>query len=193
MADDGTKTVLVPVGNGSEEMEAVILIDVLRRAGADVTVASVESDLEVVCSRKVKLVADKLIGDVANDKFDLIALPGGMPGAERLRDNMQLDALLQQQAMSGSLCSAMCAAPAVVLESKGLLAGRKATAHPAFVDTLTDPSDAEKRVVVDGNLVTSRGPGTAIEFALQLVKQLYGEEKAKDVAGPMVTHDISYA
>lgn len=182
----GRKTVLVPVGNGTEEMEAVTIIDVLRRAGADVTVASVESQLQVTCSRDVKLVADKLIGEAKQQEYDLIALPGGAPGAEALKRSTELTELLKQQASADKLHAAICASPAVVLESQGLLKGRKATAHPAFVDKLSDQSAAEQRVVVDGKLVTSRGPGTAIEFALELVRQLYGEEKQKEVAKPMV-------
>lgn len=181
------KRVLVPIGTGSEEMEAVIVIDVLRRAGADVTVASVEpSSLEITCSRGVKILADKLIDDCTAEHFDLIALPGGMPGAERLRDSQPLIGLLDKQAAAGKPHAAICATPAVALEPHGFLKGKKATAHPAFTQTLSDDSHADKRVVADGVLTTSRGPGTAFEFALALVKQLYGEEKMVEVAGPMV-------
>lgn len=183
-----TKTVLVPIAHGSEEMEAVITIDVLRRAGADVIVASVEDSLEVTCSRKVKVVADKLITDCKGDSFDLIALPGGMPGAERLRDSAPLQEMLAAQQGAGKLHAAICASPAVVFESQGFLKGKKATCHPAFVDKLSDSSFASNRVVVDGLVTTSRGPGTTFEFALSLVKQLFGEEKMREVAGPMVMH-----
>ncbi|BDA44766.1 Protein/nucleic acid deglycase DJ-1 [Coccomyxa sp. Obi] len=184
----GAKSVLVPVASGSEEMEAVVIIDVLRRAGADVTVASVEDSLQVEMSRKVKIVADKLIADVSGESYDLIALPGGMPGAERLRDSAALVQILDEQIKSGKLWSAICASPAVVFEGKGWLQGKKATAHPAFSDKLADQSEVPSRVVVDGNLITSRGPGTAFEFALTLVEKLYGKEKADEVAGPMVMY-----
>lgn len=183
------KRVLVPIGTGSEEMEAVITIDVLRRAGADVIVASVETALEVNCSRNVKIVADKLIDDVAAEHFDLIALPGGMPGAERLRDSEALIGLLDKQAAAGKAHAAICATPAVALEPRGFLKGKKATAHPAFTDKLVDNSEAQRRVVADGVLTTSRGPGTAFEFALALVKQLYDEEKMEEIAEPMVMYD----
>lgn len=133
------------------------------------------------CSRGVKIVADRLINDVAGETYDLIACPGGMPGAERLRDSATLVALMQQQRDAGRLHAAMCATPAVFLQTKGLLEGRKATAHPAFSDKLAEQSAVSDRVVVDGTLVTSRGPGTAFEFALELVKQLYGVDKAKEV------------
>ena len=181
------KRVLVPIAEGTEEMEAVITIDVLRRAGAAVTVASVSESLTVTCSRGVKLVADALIKDLKDDvKWDLVALPGGMPGAEKLRDSSILEDILRRQISSGGLYAAICATPAVFFEAKGLMEGKKGTAHPAFSDKLSDQSLVAERVVVDGNLTTSRGPGTAFEFALSLVSQLYGEAKSAEVAKPMV-------
>ena len=185
----GEKTVLVPIGHGFEEIEAVVLVDVLRRAGAKVTLASVEETLTVTGSRGIKVLADVPIAFVAESAFHLVALPGGMPGSERLRDSPELLGLLRRQRAAGGLYAAICAAPAVVLQSQGLLSGsppKKATAHPAFVSKLEDPSLVERRVVVDGKLVTSRGPGTALEFALALVEQLFGPEKKREVAGPMV-------
>ena len=181
-----SKKVLVPIADGSEEIEAVCIIDVLRRAGAEVTVASVEKDLQITASRGVRIVADARIDECADESFDLIALPGGMPGAERLRDSKALAALLRRQKNDEKPYAAICAAPAVALEPHGLLEGRKATAHPGFVDQLQDSSAAESRVVADGIVVTSRAPGTAIEFALALVVLLFGKEKAEEVAGPML-------
>jgi 4-methyl-5(b-hydroxyethyl)-thiazole monophosphate biosynthesis len=180
-----SKSVLVPVADGSEEIEAVTIIDVLRRAGADVTVASV-NNLQITASRGVKLVVDCLIEECADRVFDLVVLPGGMPGAENLRDNPLLKQILERQRSRGALYAAICASPAVVFEPHGLLRGRKATAHPAFVDRLKDQSSAGLRVVVDGNCVTSRGPGTALEFALTLVGLLFGKAKQEEVAAPMV-------
>jgi 4-methyl-5(b-hydroxyethyl)-thiazole monophosphate biosynthesis len=180
-----SKKVLVPIADGSEEIEAVTLIDVLRRAGADVTVASV-NDMQITASRGVKLVADCLIDACADRIFDLVALPGGIPGAENLRDSIVLKQLLDRQRSRGALYAAICAAPAVVFEPHGLLQGRQATAHPAFVNQLKDPTCAPCRVVIDGNCVTSRAPGTAMEFALTLVELLYGKSKRDEVAGPMV-------
>ncbi|EFJ50470.1 DJ-1 family protein [Volvox carteri f. nagariensis] len=169
-------------------MEAVIVIDVLRRAGALVTVASVEDSIDVVCSRGVKLIADKHINECSKCSYDLIACPGGMPGAERLRDSTVLEGMVRAQKDAGLMYAAICATPYVFFENKGLLDGKVATAHPAFSDGLKDQSKVLDRVVVDGNLTTSRGPGTAFEFALSLVKQLFGEEKAMQVAGPMVMY-----
>lgn len=140
-------------------------------------------------SRGVKITADQLISEAAGRQYDLIALPGGMPGAERLRDSTELNRLLQEQQASGGLYAAICATPAVFLEAKGMLAGKQATAHPAFADKLSNQAAVQQRVVVDGQLTTSRGPGTAFEWSLSLVKQLYGEDKMKEVSGPMVMYD----
>lgn len=180
-----SKSVLVPIADGSEEIEAVTIIDVLRRSGAQVTVASVDG-LQVTASRGVKLVADCMIDDCRKLTFDLVALPGGMPGAEHLRDSEPLKQLLIRQRDQGRYYAAICAAPAVVLEHHGLLQGIKATTHPSFVKKLTDASAALSPVVVDGNCITSMGPGTAIVFALELVNALYGIEKRDEVADPMV-------
>jgi 4-methyl-5(b-hydroxyethyl)-thiazole monophosphate biosynthesis len=180
-----SKQVLVPIADGTEEIEAVCIIDVLRRAGADVTVAAVDG-LQVTASRGVKLVADVLITECEDRIYDLIALPGGMPGAEHLRDSKELIEILKQQQRQGRLYGAICASPAVVLKYHGLLDGRKATSHPKFIDRLENREDIDSRVVVDGNCVTSRGAGTAIEFALKLVELLFGSEKVSDVAGSMI-------
>lgn len=179
------KKVLVPIADGSEEIEAVCIIDVLRRAGAEVTVASV-NDLTVTASRGLKITADVPISACTGKTYDLIALPGGMPGAEHLRDSDALALLLRRQQGENRLYGAICASPAVVLLHHGLIGGRNATAHPAFSDGLENREKVNDRVVVDGNLVTSRGPGTAIEFSLKLVELLFGDEKAREVADPML-------
>ncbi len=116
-----TPKVLVPIADGTEEIEAVCIIDVLRRAGADVTVASVESALQVTASRGVKIVADVLLEQCRDDTFDLIALPGGIPGAEHLRDSLLLEKLLQRQFKEDRWYAAICAAPAVVSAAPGVI------------------------------------------------------------------------
>ena len=185
MTDSSVPKVLVPIADGTEEIEAVCIIDILRRAGVDVTVASV-GELQITASRGVKIVADCRIDDCRAVRYDLIALPGGIPGAENLRDSHVLTEILKAQKQAGRWLGAICAAPAVVLGPHGLLEGCQATAHPAFVDQLADRKRADERVVVDGGCVTSRGPGTAVEFALQLVALLCGDAKAREVADPMV-------
>jgi protein deglycase len=180
-----SQKVLVPVADGTEEIEAVCIIDTLRRAGAEVTVASV-GDKEIEASRGVNIVADMLISECVDGAFDLIALPGGMPGAEHLRDCKELIEMLKRQHDQGRFYAAICAAPAVVFEYHGLLKGKQATCHPAFVDKLENKEAVESRVVVDGRCITSRGPGTALEFALKLVELLYDREKATEISQAMV-------
>eukprot|EP00262_Sarcandra_glabra_P016698 TRINITY_DN5527_c0_g1_i1.p1 TRINITY_DN5527_c0_g1~~TRINITY_DN5527_c0_g1_i1.p1 ORF type:complete len:408 (-),score=75.58 TRINITY_DN5527_c0_g1_i1:518-1705(-) len=188
--------VLVPIANGTEPMEAVIVIDVLRRAGADVTVASVEKELRIDASWGLKLVADAFISDCEEVAFDLVSLPGGMPGSVTLKDSGILERIVKKHVADGRLYSAICAAPAVVLGEWGLLRGLKATCYPAFMEKLKSTAMAvESRVQQDGQVVTSRGPGTAMEFSVTLVELLYGKEKAEEVAGPMVMrshHGVDY-
>ncbi|GAM18592.1 hypothetical protein SAMD00019534_017670, partial [Acytostelium subglobosum LB1] len=177
------KNVLVPIADGSEEIETSIIIDVLRRAGANVVVASVSDNLEIVASRKMKIVADALLKDVHNKhQWDLITLPGGMPGADNLSKCSTLITLLNNQKESNRLYGAICASPAVVLAQHNLL-NEKATSYPSHMEKLGNKAVASKdqRVVVDGNCVTSQGPGTSFDFVLTLVQLLYGEEKATTI------------
>lgn len=179
------KKVLVPIANGIEELEAICIIDILRRAGATVTVASVEQ-LQVTASRGVKIVADQLIANCIESKYDLIALPGGMPGAEKLRDSELLIEMLKSQKESGRYYAAICASPAVVFNTHDLLKGKFATCYPAFREQLPNREKEEKRVVIDENCITSVGPGSAIEFSVKLVELLYGKEKAGEIANSML-------
>lgn len=182
------KKVLVPIANGSEEIEAVCIIDTLRRAGLEVTVASV-ADVQLEASRGVKIIADALIADCASETYDAIALPGGMPGAEHLRDSAPLVKMLKKQKDAGRLYAAICASPAVVFQHHGLLEGVRATCFPSFRDKLDPAHLSTERVVVDGQCVTSQGPGTAIAFALKLVELLVGAEKAQEVGNAMLFAD----
>ncbi|KAF7840834.1 protein DJ-1-like protein C [Senna tora] len=175
------KKVLVPIGFGTEEMEAVILVDVLRRAGAEVTVASVEPQLEVEAAGGTKLVADTDISACSHEVFDLVALPGGMPGSARLRDCDVLRKITCKQAEEKRLYGAICAAPAVTLLPWGLLRKKKTTCHPAFMDKLPTFWAVKSNIQVSGELTTSRGPGTTFQFALSLVEQLFGESAAKEI------------
>ncbi|MHC4988859.1 MAG: DJ-1 family glyoxalase III [Planctomycetota bacterium] len=178
-----SKTALVAVADGTEELEAVTMIDVLRRAGAEVTVAAV-GELSITASRGVKLVADCVIGDCKGKTYDLIVLPGGLPGAEHLRDCTPLIEMLKKQKQSGGLYAAICASPAVALAPHGLLDDKQATGYPGTEDKL--PKPLNQRVVVDGNCITSQGPGTALEFAIELLRRLFDDTKAQQVAEPML-------
>ncbi|XP_071723653.1 protein DJ-1 homolog A-like [Rutidosis leptorrhynchoides] len=182
-----SKKVLVPIANGTEPIEAVIIIDMLRRAGTDVVVASVENQLRVEATEGITIIADSLISDCSDAVYDLIALPGGVPGAENLKNCGVLENMMKQQAADGRLYAAHCASPAVALGPWGLLKGLKATCYPSFMEQLaTAATPVESRVLVDGNVVTSRGPGTTMEFTATLIEKLCGEEKANEVTGAMV-------
>lgn len=174
--------VLVPIADGSEEIETVTIVDTLVRGGASVTVASVTHNLTVQCSRGVKITADCSIDSCSSTQYDLIVLPGGMPGAEHLSQSHALVHLLQNQSRHGGYIGAICAAPAIVLAKHHLLDGKHATCYPAerFISKIGH-FVPDQRVVTDGHIITSQGPGTAMDFAIQLVQILFGEEKAQSV------------
>eukprot|EP00296_Roombia_truncata_P008853 JP447376.1.p1 GENE.JP447376.1~~JP447376.1.p1 ORF type:complete len:193 (+),score=14.50 JP447376.1:26-580(+) len=180
------KTALVPIANGSEEIEFTCIIDTLRRANVDVTVVSVHDTPMITASRGLKVTADEVISNLPACDWDLIALPGGMPGATNLSESQALSALLKAQAASGRLVGAICAAPAIVLVPLGILDGKVATAYPKFCDKLPDQSQIDSRVVICGNVVSSRSPGTALEFALALVDFLEGPEVSQTVGSAML-------
>jgi len=176
---------LVAIADGTEELEAISVIDALRRAGARVTVASV-GGRQVTCAHGVVLVADALLGDCVRQTYDAIVLPGGMPGAEHLRDSAALTDLLRRQHAEGRLLAAICASPAVVLQHHGLIGARRATCYPGCEPALENADATGAAVVVDGPCITSRGPGTAVLFALALVRALCGEASATKVAAGML-------
>jgi protein deglycase len=185
-----SKKALVPIANGSEEIEAVCIIDTLRRAEVEVTVASISGRPVITASRGTMIQADAQIEDCVGEEYDLIVLPGGMPGAEHLRDCAIVIDMLKMQRNAGKLYGAICASPAVALLPHGLLEGRTATCFPTFQERLQEAERvtlSKDRVVVDGNLVTSQGPGTAIEFALRLVELLLDDaEKARRIGERML-------
>ena len=172
--------VLVPIAYGSESLETVTLVNVLRRAGLRVSVASIEPELAVTGTRDVVLTADVLFRDVAELEYDLIVLPGGEKGAENLAAHEPLIKKLSAQRMAHKWYAALCASPALVLSPNGLLDGKQATCYPAFRDKLIHYVD--QPVVVDGHCVTGQGPASAIPFALKLVEVLAGADKRQLVA-----------
>lgn len=179
-------SVLIPVADGSEELEAVTLIDLLRRAGIEVVVAGLQPG-PVTCSRGTVLVPDAALGEVLDRDFDMIVLPGGLPGADHLDRDTRIHALLRRMAEAGRYTAAICAAPKV-LANAGLLDGRRATSYPGVIDGmgLADTEVVAQPVVQDGKVITSRGPGTAMDFALALIEQLAGAEQRQAVEQPLV-------
>ena len=178
--------VLVPLAQGCEELEAVTIIDLLRRANIEVITASLDGDV-VVASRGVRLVADETLDDVMEEDFDMIVLPGGLPGADHLDKDERIHKLLKKMHEKGQYTAAICAAPKV-LANAGLLQGLKATSYPGFIDKMSLPQTQvlEAPVVTDGKVITSRGPGTAMDFALELIETLSGKAKRNEVEQPLM-------
>ncbi|AQZ34971.1 MULTISPECIES: DJ-1 family glyoxalase III [Pseudomonadaceae] len=181
-----SKRALIAVADGVEDLECVTLIDVLRRADIEVLVASIGERRMITCARGTRLTADAMLVDVLAQDFDLIVLPGGMPGAQHLADFEPLAERVRKQAKAGELFAAICAAPALALQSYGVLRQRRMTCYPAFSDRLSGCTFVDEAVVVDGNCITSQGPGTALAFALTLVEQLVGRGTRTDVAKAML-------
>jgi len=178
-------SILVPIADGSEELEAVTLIDLFRRAGFDVVVAGLEPG-PVRCARGTVLVPDTTLEQAAAAHYDLIVVPGGQPGTDNLDGSPALKDLLQRQHAAGRLVAAICAAPKI-LANAGLLKGRRATAYPGTLESLqlADTQLSAAAVEVDGKVVTSRGPGTAMDFALTLIELIAGPDKRRQVEAPL--------
>ena len=178
------KRVLVPLATGFEEVEAITVIDILRRAGMTVIVAGdPEPDGTITGRNDIRVAPDCLLDDIAThdpNNFDVVVLPGGLGGTERLQKDERVKRILEHLDDTNGITAAICAAP-TVLAAFGLLHGRTVTSHPSVRDRLGDVIYTDERVVVDGRLVTSQGPGTAMEFALALVEYLAGKEKMIEV------------
>ncbi|MCC8180476.1 MAG: DJ-1/PfpI family protein [Planctomycetes bacterium] len=179
-----SKSVVVMLADGFEEIEAVTPVDVLRRAFAEVFFLGLTDSAKG--ARGVTYLADQVINDYAGIP-DLLVFPGGLGGAQNLGSSAEAKQLAEKTAANGSLVAAICAAPVFTLGAWGMLDNKQATCYPGmekeFPDTVVFSS---QRVVVDGNIITSRGPGTALQFSLELVAQLYGQEKAATIAEAMV-------
>jgi 4-methyl-5(b-hydroxyethyl)-thiazole monophosphate biosynthesis len=173
--------VLVPLAEGCEELEAVTVIDLMRRAGIEVVAAGLVEG-PVKCSRGVVLQPDTTLDEALEHDYDMVVLPGGMPGADNLDDDPRIGELLKKMSSRGEFVAAVCAAPKV-LANTGLLAGRLATSFPGFIDKMEVPdmTFSEDSVVQDGKIITSRGPGTAMDFALVLIENLMGRDVRDDV------------
>lgn len=178
------KNALVLFADGSEELEAVTVVNILRRAGVNVTLAGLTAGA-LRGSRGTMLVPDTTLDAVLHDSFDIVVLPGGQPGTNHLRADARVLKLVQQMSAQGKYVSAICAAPSV-LASAGLLDGKKATSFPTCLDGFPKVHLQTAAVVEDGKLITSRGPGTAMDFALTLVERLVGAAKRQEVEAGLV-------
>jgi 4-methyl-5(b-hydroxyethyl)-thiazole monophosphate biosynthesis len=172
-------TVLVILAEGFEEAEAITPVDILRRAGAKVTLAALSDGIHVTGRNGLTVHADTTLAAAESSPFDCILLPGG-PGVVQMRADQRVIAIVKRQNDAGGWIAAICAAPVVLLDA-GALAGRRFTAHPSVTGELP-PIVPGERVVVDGRLLTSRGAGTALDFGMSLVENLVSREKAAEIA-----------
>ena len=170
---------LVPIANGSEEMEAVIIVDTLRRAGWEVAVVGLSAGT-IKASRGVKLVADADWEQVDPSDFELLILPGGMGGTMAFCEHTGVLQALKDFDAAGKWIGAICAAP-MALARAGVLDGKKYTCYPGCEEQIQNGTRLDEIVVVDGHLITSQGPGTAFEFALKLIAELECPNKSAEV------------
>jgi len=178
------KRICVLLAEGFEEIEAVTLVDVLRRASLEVVTCSL-SGIEVEGAHGITVKADSTVDRALGENWHMVLLPGGMPGSTNLRDDDRVGELLRKTASEGGYVGAICAAP-IALGRFGLLEGKRATSYPGFADQLTGAEYLEARVVKDGKVLTSRGPGTALEFALAVVEELVGAPQAGELRERML-------
>lgn len=180
-------TVLIPLAEGCEELEAVTLIDVLRRAEIQVVTASLSEQQQITASRGVRLVADTTLAQVIDDDFDMLVLPGGQPGTNNLDADPRIHSLIKRLYQNGKWIGAICAAP-MVLAHAGLLDGRKVSCYPGVLEAKEWPElqFSNDAVVCDNTIITSRGPGTAIAFALMIIEKLMDETTRKQVETGLV-------
>jgi 4-methyl-5(b-hydroxyethyl)-thiazole monophosphate biosynthesis len=173
--------VAIFLANGFEEIEALTVVDLLRRANIEITMVSITGNIEVTGSHKITTKADALFENADFEVLDMLVLPGGMPGTKYLSEHAGLDRLLKSFHAKDKKLAAICAAPSV-LGNKGLLKGKNATSYPGFEEALLGAHVMNAAVVMDGNIITSKGMGTAIDFSLSLIKSLVNEEEASKIA-----------
>jgi 4-methyl-5(b-hydroxyethyl)-thiazole monophosphate biosynthesis len=174
--------VYIFLADGFEEIEGLTVVDLLRRAKIDIQMVSITGRLQVTGSHQITVAADLLFEEADFNNADLLVLPGGMPGTANLMQHEGLDRLLKEFSSGGKSLAAICAAPSI-LGTKGLLAGKIVTCYPGYEEKLLGATATGSTVVTDGKITTSKGMGTSIDFSLELIKNIKGEDEAKKIAG----------
>ncbi|KAH0950477.1 hypothetical protein HN011_008656 [Eciton burchellii] len=183
------KKALLVITDGSEEMEAVISIDILRRAGVDVMIASLSNNILVTCSRNVMIRTDALFTEVKQEIYDAVILPGGLKGAEAFAASSELGILLKKQYMENRVIAAICAAP-IALKAHDIGKGKSITCYPTIKDQLSNEYNyLDNKIVIADNLITGQGPAATFHFALAIVEKLMTKETAGTVAKEILYHD----
>jgi protein deglycase len=180
--------VVILLADGFEEVEAVAIVDVLRRADIEVTIAGLHEG-PVTSARKIRVLPDTVIDTIRTEDFDMVLLPGGQPGSDNLNNDARVLSLIREFHTKGKLTGAICAAP-YVLANVGILEGRHATSYPTYKEKLGKVVYEEQTVVEDGNVMTSRGPGTALCFGLSIVAKLVGKDKAQQIRQAMLLEKV---
>lgn len=182
------KRILIPLAQGCEELEAVAIIDLLRRAQLEVISAGLEPQPSPVkASRGTSLLPDTSLDEALKTDYDMLVLPGGLPGADHLNDDPRIITLIQQMARADKYICAICAAPRALARA-GVLEGKRATSYPGTLDKMEIPgmTYTGEAVTRDGKIITGRGPGVAIDFALTLIEALGGHELKQQVEAPLL-------
>ncbi len=179
--------VLMPLAHGFEEIEALAVVDVLRRAQIEVVLAGLQPG-PVESARNVSVNPDTTLDAINPNVFDMIILPGGQPGTDNLNADNRIHELLKEFAAKGKMIGAICAAP-TVLAAAGLLKGKHATSYPSYSDRLTDAVFENRPVVSDGSIITSQGPGTALVFGIEIAARLAGRQVADQISKAMLVHE----
>ena len=185
--------VYIHLADGFEEIEALTVFDLLKRAEIDVNTVSVTGSLTVTAAHGAKIVADILFEDADYDDCEMIVLPGGMPGAKNLANHEDLMKKIYAFIDLGKPIAAICAAPALVLGANGILKGKNATCYPGMIKFLEGSNILSSNVVIDENIITSRGPATAIDFSLAIIEYLKGKELQRQIAEDLLYDNLPQA
>jgi 4-methyl-5(b-hydroxyethyl)-thiazole monophosphate biosynthesis len=182
------KNVIVLLAEGFEEVETITPITYLRRAGINVITASITENQTVKGARGISMITDTSLAKSADEEWDAVIIPGGLPGATNLAACEKTGAFLKKMSAKEKLVCAICASPAVVLAPLGLLAGKRFTCYPGMEETVKDAVWTDDRVVTDGSIITSRAAGTSGEFSIAIIRELLGEDTAKKIADAVLLH-----